>query len=607
MKRRVLLAPLDPVHDVGLKLIGRGLQEAGHDVVLLPPDLPPEEIVEQAMNERVDCVLLSRTLGYEVAETAARFADLAEAAGLRDTVRLGIGGMAIRPEIAAEMGFDGAFGPGTTVAEAVAFVEGRAVDELRAIRTERPRPSLAQGFSYQYHNGEIGRLLDQIADQFLDWAQERTSPGVERALVRKEILDAQVRGEYTDQLYRSYSALCGGSAAAFYADGTLPAALRVVTPGELSRVEQFRMQSDAHGPYASLRRGRPGTLVFTQYGTGCVITDIAHIKVLEAWSADGVVHFDPSWGARTEGLLQGILSQRGDGTVITVENLAAIKGALAPHTLFQVRAHRGLNTAETVLLAGELGADLTKINIAYGSMAGGTDPERLAIDGLAALKYAADYGLAYDVVTNEELAGVPAHKAFAGMLITAHVGRRLGGRPILQPLFCNGPEALIRGVMADNYVDFNAAKVFALRRIVDAPVWPGAPVGFMTHTEDRVQSAMTTALHAALGASLGVDAVTIASTDEAYSGGPIITASRVDSLRAVQEAVRFFGRAGITPTTEAEDLASELVEGITGVLAQVADVGFVPAMYQGLLGSPEDGAHPGRSGRGTVRRQVECR
>ncbi|MFZ5825483.1 MAG: cobalamin B12-binding domain-containing protein [Bacillota bacterium] len=607
MKRRILLVPLDPVHDVGLKMIRRGLDEAGHETVLLPPDTPPEEIVEAALRAPVDCILVSRTLGYDVAETVARFVDLAEAAGLREKVRLGIGGMAIRPELAAELGFDGAFGPGTTVEQAVAFVEGRPAPESGGdvvARAERPKPRLGEGHTYAYAHRGIEQLLDEIADQFLHWAEGKTSPGVERAYLRREIIAAEKSGRETVSLRRAYGRLSTGVSASYYATGELPDTVRRVTAEELSRLEQYRLQADRSNPADSIRRGRPGPLLFTQYGTGCLVTDVAHIKVLEGWSTDGVVHFDPSWGARTEGLLEGALSHRGDGTPISLENLARIKGSLAPHTLLQVRAHRGLNTAETVLLAAEVGADLTKINIAYGALAGGTDPERMAVDGLEAMRLAAMHQMAYDVVTNEELAGVPAHKAFASMLVTAHIGRRLGGRPVLQPLFCHGPEAMVRGLMDDNYVNFNAAKVLALRQIVDAPIWPGAPVGFMTHTADRVQSAMTTALHAALASALGLDAVTIASTDEAYSGGPITAAARVDTLRAVQETLRFFGEAAITPTAQAGEMAGELVESIEAVLVEAVKVGFVPAMMQGIFGSPDDGAHPGRAGRGTVRTTV---
>jgi hypothetical protein len=330
--------------------------------------------------------------------------------------------------------------------------------------------------------------------------------------------------------------------------------------------------------------------------------DIAHIKTCEAWGADGVVHFDPSWGARTEGFYEGFITHEEDGSVITYENLKLIKDALMPSTLWQVRAHRGLNTPETVLLAGKVGADLTKINIAYGSLGGGTDPERLTVDAVAAIKYAAKFKMPFDVVTNEELCGVPAHKAFAGMLIVTVLGLKLGARPILQPLFCYSPEVMINGQMKDNYIDFNAAKIIALKRIINAPIWCGAPIGFLTQTEDRVQSSLSTALHASLASSLEVDGISIASADEAYSGGPISAAARVDTLRATQSAFRFFGHAKIIPTENSEVWASQIVEGIERTLESVVKNGsFVDALYKGLLGSREEGAYPGRAGRGTVK------
>ena len=41
---KILLAPLDPVHDAGLKLIRRKLEALGYRCVLLPPDITVEEI-----------------------------------------------------------------------------------------------------------------------------------------------------------------------------------------------------------------------------------------------------------------------------------------------------------------------------------------------------------------------------------------------------------------------------------------------------------------------------------------------------------------------------------------------------------------------------------
>nr|PZN05773.1 MAG: cobalamin-binding protein [Bacillota bacterium] len=599
-KKKVLLAPLDPVHDIGLKMIKRGLDLAGHDTILLPPDYTPEEIVKAAIDNNVDVILISRTLGYRVAEILGSFIDLAEAAGLRERVKIGIGGMAIKPELAAELGFDAGFGPGTTVEEAVAFVEGRRyVKEDKGAR--KTKKDLTEKHDYAFKNKKIEKLLNAIADEIIEYAKGKTTPGIERAKIREKMFEASDEAELR-QLRKEYAAFCDDLVKVYYEKGALKEKTRQLTSEELNALKSYLEKTKSKMKPSLLQHTETNPVVFIQYGTGCPFMDIAHIKTCEAWGADGVVHFDPSWGARTEGFYEGFITHEEDGSVITYENLKLIKDALMPSTLWQVRAHRGLNTPETVFLAGKVGADLTKINIAYGSLGGGTDPERLAVDAVAAIKYAARFKLPFDVVTNEELCGVPAHKAFAGMLIVAMLGLKLGARPILQPLFCYSPEVMISGQMEDNYVDFNAAKILALKSIVNAPIWCGAPIGFLTQTEDRVQSSLSTALHAALASSLEVDGISIASADEAYSGGPISAAARVDTLRATQSAFRFFGHTKILPTEKAEVWARKIVEGIEQTLESVVQNGsFVDSLYKGLLGSREEGAYPGRAGRGTVK------
>ena len=600
-KKKILLVPLDPVHDMGLKLIRKALDDKGHSTVLLPPGMEPYEVVERILDEvEIDFVLVSRTLGYRVGELLARFVDLVEVSGLRDRVTLVVGGMAVRPELAAEMGFDAGFGPGTTPGEVVAFIEDRPFTYGgRAEASEGGKRDLTHGFSYVYRKKEIQKRLAAIAGDIMGWAANKTSPGVERARLRFQALN---KGEkYREEFLEEYLDYCDELVVLSYKRKQLPDQTRFLAQDELHFLKQYQ---NWEGRSKAARSGIRKPDVFIQYGTGCPLMDIMHIKVCEAWGADGLVHFDPSGGARTEGLLEGYLAHGEDGTLLTWENLRLIKNFLAPNTLWQVRAHRGLNTPETVVLAGELGADLTKINMAYASLGAGMDPARITIDGVEAIRWAAHYDLPFDVVTNEELSGVPAHKAFAGMLIIAHLALQLGGRPILQPLFCRSPEVMIYGQMRDNYIDYNAAKILALQQIIDAPLWPGAPIGFLTHTEDRVQSSLTTALHASLARSLGVEAISIASSDEAYAGGPIAAASRVDTLRATHEAFRFFGRAGIQPTPRAREWSKELIAGISKVLKDVANSGsFVQSLYRGLLGGPEDGAYPGRVGRDTLLRK----
>ena len=600
--KKILLAPLDPVHDVGIKMISRGLEQTGYNTVLLPPDMPAEEILQAAIDEHADTILLSRTIGYGVAELLARFVDLADAAGIRDEVRIAIGGMAIRPELAQELGFDAGFGPGASLEEAIAFVEGR--EYTKDVNTSRKtEEDMTCGYSYAVRHSRIKELLERITAGILEWTKNKTSPGVRRAALRDELWDVEQWRAYKPmtEFLSEYPRHCDAMIREFYKTGALHPKTRRFTPQDIQKLLDYveRSRGDLQTP--SLLHTLTKPVIFNQYGTGCPYMDIAHIKASEAYGVDGIVHFDPSWGARMEGFFDGFITHQEDGTVITPPNLNRIYRALEWGTLWQIRAHRGLNTPETVVLAGKIGANLTKINICYGALGAGTDPARLTVDGVAAMRYAAKYNMPFDVVTNEELCGVPAYKAFAGMLICAHLGVSLGARPILQPLFCFSPEVMIGGHMRDNYVDFNTAKILALRAVMDAPIWPGAPIGFLTQTEDRVQSSASTAYHAALAAMLGVDAITIASADEAYSGGPITVPAKVDTLRSVAEAFRFFGHSKMEVSKQATVWAEEMVEGIEGVLEKVAQTGdFVKSIFDGVLGSKEDGAHPGRAGQNTV-------
>jgi methylmalonyl-CoA mutase cobalamin-binding subunit len=597
--KKILLVPLDPVHDVGAKLIAGALRERGHAVTLLQPDLSVEEVVSRARRLQPDFIMVSRTISYDTPELLAKFADMCDAAGLRSRAKLVVGGMSIRKEMAQELGFDAGFGPETTPQEVADYVEGKAHSSSLAVR-DVTKPDLTRGYSYDFVDAEIGELCVNIARGLIGWASERTSPGVERARLRMRIEEARLSGDVSseNELRSRYSALTGGDIRKWYENGHPVPHTRPLTPEEAGALGD--MDGDVSFPLPSQKPLEPVN-VMVQYGTGCPVMDAYHIRLSLAWGAKGAIHFDPSWGARSEGLADGTLSHQHDGTVLTLENLRLLRRAIHPAALWQVRAHRGLNTPETVVLAYLAGADLTKINIVYGSLGAGTDPARLAVDGVECLRLAASFNLPYDVVTNEELCGVPAGKAFAGMLVVATAGVLLGGRPILQPLFADSPEAMVSGFTQDNLVDFNAAKMLALKSIINAPIWPGAPVGFMTQTQDRCQSATMTALHAALALGLGAEAVTIASSDEAYAGGPISAQARVDTLKSVAASLKFFGSTRIAATSRAEEMAADLKKGILETLRRINERGdFVASLYEGLLGDREDGAYPGRAGRDTV-------
>lgn len=601
---KILLAPLDPVHDAGLKLIRRKLEALGYPCVLLPPDITVEEIGEAAIKEKVDMIFVGRTVGYGVEQLFRRVRHVLTAQGVFGKVRIAIGGMAVTTELAQSLGFEAGYGPHTTIEEIHALIERNPELARHITHPVKLKPKFPFPHDNLVKDSSTREYLDQIVDGILDWTANKTSPGVARARITESQLQ-EVHGSvesYTALPFtRDYLAQCDQTVQDFFQKNICPPSVRQITQKEVDAYNQRIDTAKQHFHPRVLQHGRPKPLVFVQYGTGCPMMDGMHIKVAESWGADGVLHFDPAWGVRTEGLLDGFLTNAEDGTPVTYANLSLIKRSLDAATLWTVRAHRGLNTPEIAVLAGFLGADLTKINIVYGSICGGTDPARLTLDGVEAVRIAARYQMPFDIPTNEELAGVPPHKAFAGMLIMAHLGRRLGAQPILKPLLCHGPYIMVNELMEQNYVDYNFAKIHALQAIADFPIWPGEPIGFMTHTDEKEQSATTTSLHVAMCATLGLDAVTTASTDEAFSRGPITSAGRVGSLRSIEEAFRFFGQTDVTPTAKADGWTEELVAGINRTLKAVAEApSLVEALYQGLLGDRVDGVYPGRAGRNSV-------
>jgi len=184
-RRKVLLIPLDPVHDVALKILNRKLKDIGHQTILLPPDLPLEEIIGRASEIEVDYVLVSRTLGYGVAELLGKFIDMAEAAKIRDKAKIVLGGKAITPQLAAELGFDRGFGAGTDFEEIIAYIENRKYEQEKE-KLFRKKTSIPAQHSYQYKNNKIKNLLNEITDEIIQWSENKISPATERAKLRKK-------------------------------------------------------------------------------------------------------------------------------------------------------------------------------------------------------------------------------------------------------------------------------------------------------------------------------------------------------------------------------------------------------------------------------------
>jgi methylmalonyl-CoA mutase, C-terminal domain len=124
---RVLIAkPGLDGHDRGAKVMARALRDAGFEVVYTGLFQTPEMIANAALQEDVDVVGLSILSGAHMA-LFPRIMEELRARGLDDVLVVAGGTIPAEdiPEIRA-MGIAAVFGPGTSFADAVAFLRDHA-------------------------------------------------------------------------------------------------------------------------------------------------------------------------------------------------------------------------------------------------------------------------------------------------------------------------------------------------------------------------------------------------------------------------------------------------------------------------------------------------
>ena len=120
---RVLVAkPGLDGHDRGAKVIARALRDAGMEVIYTGIRQTPQMIVEAALQEDVDAILLSILSGAHMA-IFPKIMDLLRAQGA-DDILIVAGGILPDEDIPAieAMGIKGNFGPGTSTQDIIAFV-----------------------------------------------------------------------------------------------------------------------------------------------------------------------------------------------------------------------------------------------------------------------------------------------------------------------------------------------------------------------------------------------------------------------------------------------------------------------------------------------------
>ena len=96
----------DDLHDIGKNLVAMMLEGQGFEVIDLGVDVPPQKFVEAVQQNRADVVALSALLTTTMMNMKAVVQALTEA-GLRDQVKIIVGGAPVEAKFADEIGADG--------------------------------------------------------------------------------------------------------------------------------------------------------------------------------------------------------------------------------------------------------------------------------------------------------------------------------------------------------------------------------------------------------------------------------------------------------------------------------------------------------------------
>ncbi len=94
------------LHDIGMNLVAMMLEIAGFDVYNLGVDVPPDRFVEEVKDKAADMLCLSALLTTTMPMMKTTIDAMVES-GLRDRVKVMIGGVPVSQDFADEIGADG--------------------------------------------------------------------------------------------------------------------------------------------------------------------------------------------------------------------------------------------------------------------------------------------------------------------------------------------------------------------------------------------------------------------------------------------------------------------------------------------------------------------
>ena len=113
--RMILCTVKDDLHDIGKNIVRSMLEAAGFEVLDLGIDVAPEKIVETAKAEGINIIGLSGVLTLAI-DSMTDTIDAFKEAGMRDDVKIVIGGAPVNAEVCEQTGADAwASSPQTTI------------------------------------------------------------------------------------------------------------------------------------------------------------------------------------------------------------------------------------------------------------------------------------------------------------------------------------------------------------------------------------------------------------------------------------------------------------------------------------------------------------
>lgn len=113
--KMILCTVKDDLHDIGKNIVRSMLEAAGFDVVDLGIDVPAEKIIETAKEQGIRIIGLSGVLTLAIDSMKATI-DAIKDAGLRNDVKVIIGGAPVNAEVCDQVGADAwASSPQTTI------------------------------------------------------------------------------------------------------------------------------------------------------------------------------------------------------------------------------------------------------------------------------------------------------------------------------------------------------------------------------------------------------------------------------------------------------------------------------------------------------------